>query len=124
MTPYPEALPATKNALKTRFPLEIDRADVAIVERDHTVVIDLLITAEHARSTACPICGRRPPKGAAVHASCRIRLLHALDEGRAFSRARAKAFQDGACTVCLARPHQLSGVTCAHCAELIDACRL
>ncbi len=123
--PYPEALPAVGNATTTRFPLEIDRADVAIVERDHTAMIDLLIAAEHDRSTTCPICGRKPAKGVAVHALCRTRLLHALDESRAFTRARNRAFQDGACTVCSSRPQQVPGsVTCTHCAEIIDVCRL
>jgi hypothetical protein len=119
-TPYPQALPATKNARKTRFPLEIDRSDVAIVERDHTTVVDLLIAAS---GPPCPICSRNPPEGAPVHAACRIRLLHALDDGRPFSKARAKAFQDGACTICLARPHLQGDTACAHCAELIDVCR-
>jgi hypothetical protein len=122
-TPYPEARPAVGSAVTTRFPLEIDHADVAIVERDHTAVFDLLIAAEHNRSTACPICGRKPPKSAVFHASCRIRLLHALDDDRPFIKARNKAFQDGACTVCFARPHLQGGVTCAHCAELVDTCR-
>jgi hypothetical protein len=122
VTPYPEALPAVKNALKTHFPLEIDRSNVAIVApRDHTAVLDLLIAAS---GPPCPICSRRPPKSASVHVSCRHRLLHALDDGRAFSRARNKALQSGACTVCTARPHLQGGVVCAHCSGLIDACRL
>ena len=32
MVPYPEARPAVGSAVTTRYPLEIDRADVAIVE--------------------------------------------------------------------------------------------
>jgi hypothetical protein len=123
--PYPEALPATGSARTTRAPLEIDRSDVAIIaHRDHGAVLDILIEAEHDRSAICPICGRRPPRGAAVHVACRTRLLHALDDGRPFSKARNAAFQDGLCTVCRARPHRLPGdIACAHCAELIDVCQ-
>jgi hypothetical protein len=119
--PYPVALPATGSAVTTRFPLEIDRSDVAIAQpRDYTAALDLLITAEHDRSLACPICSRKPPKGAAVHIGCRTRLLHALDEGRLFSKARNRAYQDGCCTVCLVRPYA-GGVACTHCAGLISA---
>jgi hypothetical protein len=120
-TRYPEALPAGgKSAYLTRYPLEIDRADVSIVARDHAAVLDILIAAEHGRST-CLICGRRPPKRVAVHGSCRTRLLHVLDD-RPFSRARNKAFQGGACAVCFTRPHT-GRVACAHCAELVDVCQ-
>jgi hypothetical protein len=118
-TRYPEALPAGGSARTTRYPLEIDRTDVAIVERDHAAVLDILIAAEHDRS-ACLVCGRRSSKGAAVHGSCRTRLLHALED-RPFSSARNKAYQGGACTVCLARPHT-GRATCTHCAELVDVC--
>jgi hypothetical protein len=118
-TRYPEALPAGGTARTTRYPLEIDRTDTAIVERDHAAVLEILIAAEHGRST-CLICGRKPSKGAAVHNSCRMRLLHALTD-KPFSKARNKAFQGGACTVCLARPHA-GHSTCAHCAAIVDTC--
>jgi hypothetical protein len=121
-TPYPEALAAVGSARTTRYPLEIDRSDVAIVKRDYSVIVDILIAAEYDQSTTCLICGRRPPKGDA-HATCRTRLLHALDEGRAFSRARNRAFQEGNCTVCRIRPRLSGAVACAHCARLVDACR-
>jgi hypothetical protein len=111
-------LPAVKNALKTRFPLEIDRSGVAIVKRDHTAVVDLLIAAS---GPPCPICNRKPPKGAPVHATCRVRLLHALDEGKPFTKPRSQAYQDDCCTVCLARPRV--GVTCAHCTKVLGVCR-
>jgi hypothetical protein len=120
-TRYPEASPAVGSACTTRYPLEIDRADVAIVQRDHAAVLDILIAAEHGR-TECLVCGRRSSKGVTVHGSCRTRLLHALDQDRPFSSARNKAFQAGACTVCLARPHT-GRITCAHCTGLVDVCQ-
>jgi hypothetical protein len=119
-TRYLEALPAGGTARTTRYPLEIDRTDLAIIERDHAAVLDVLIEAEHGRSD-CLVCGRRSSKDAAVHAICRTRLLHALD-GRPFTRARHKAFRSGLCAVCLARPYS-DGIACAHCAELIDVCQ-
>jgi hypothetical protein len=120
-TRYPEALPAGGTARTTRYPLEVDRADVAIVERDHATVFDILITAEPDRSD-CLICGRRgSSKFGAVHAICRTRLLRALD-GRPFTKVHNAAYQDGLCTVCFARPH--TGLsTCARCAELVDICQ-
>jgi hypothetical protein len=118
---YLEALPAGGSAHTTRYPLEIDRTDLAIVERDHAAVLEILIAAELGRSE-CLICRRRPSKGAAVHAICRTRLLHALD-GRPFTKARNKAFQDGLCTVCATRPHRPSVITCTHCAGLVDTCQ-
>jgi hypothetical protein len=118
-TRYPEALPADGTARTTRYPLEVDRREVSIVEIDHATVLDILITAEHDRSPACPICGRRPPKGAAVHVTCRTRLLRALD-GRPFTKVQNEKYQIGLCSVCKARPHT-GHSTCTHCAELISA---
>jgi len=123
-TPHPETRPATGSALTTRYPLEIDRRDVAIVERDHTAVVDILIAAEYEATQTCLICGRRPPKDAAVHATCRTRLLRASDDNKPFTKANNAAFQNDVCVVCQARGRQLpGGIACAHCATLIDVCR-
>jgi hypothetical protein len=109
----------------TRTPLEIDQGDVAIVERDRAMVVDILIAAENAQSPmACSICSRRPRKDAVVHATCRTRLLHALGDHQPFTKARNTAFQDGQCTVCLVRPCRMpGGITCPHCAEIVRVCR-
>jgi hypothetical protein len=119
-TRYPEALPAGGSARTTRYPLEIDRTDAAIVKRDHAAVLDILITAEPKRPD-CLICGRHgKSKFGAVHVICRTRLLRALD-GRPFTKVHRGAYQDGLCPVCFARPH-LDRATCTRCAEFVDIC--
>lgn len=124
--PWPEAEPATGKARTTRAPLVIDHGEIEITKRDFAAEVDVAILARRDQSVAkppCPICGRRPAKGAVVHVGCRTRLLHALSD-RPFLRTRNEAFQAGLCTVCMTRPHRLPGrVTCAHCAELIDVCQ-
>jgi hypothetical protein len=120
-TRYLEALPAGGTARTTRYPLEINRTDLAIIERDHAAVLEILIAAEHGRSD-CLICGRRgSSKGGAVHAICRTRLLRALD-GLPFTKPQNGAYQIGLCPVCFARPHA-GRATCAHCAELVELCQ-
>ena len=103
MAPYPEARPAVGSAVKTRFPLEIDRAVVAIVERDHTAVLDLLIAAERSvRRSARSAAGNRPKTRLSTpHAGPGCCMPWTM-VGR--FPERAKAYQDGACTICLARP--------------------
>jgi hypothetical protein len=122
LAPWPEVEPATGKARTTRAPLPIDRSEIEIINRDFTVEVDFAILAHRDQSVVrppCPICGRRPAKGAVVHVGCRTRLLHACND-RPFLKARSKAFQAGLCTVCMTRPHRLPGrIACAHCAELI-----
>lgn len=141
---YPTAISSNgKSTTFMRVPLEVEQlpADVRVRNAGHpdtrkpshahpsrrvtpeTAVVDILLTADFEEKRTCLVCGRRPTKGAVAHATCRTRLLHALNEDRPFSKSRNKAFQDGACTVCFSRPHQSSGVACARCAEIIDACR-
>jgi hypothetical protein len=156
-TRYPEALPAGGTARTTRYPLEIDRLEVSIVERDHAAVLDIPIAAEPRGETHCDVCtnGRKRPvservycelsicpggsgggsrpdclicgrhgssKFGAVHAICRTRLLRALN-GLPFTKPQNAAYQIGLCPVCFARPH-MGRATCAHCAELVNACEL
>lgn len=125
LAPLPEAEPAIGKARTTRAALPIDRGEIEIVKRDFAAEVDFAILARRDQSVVrppCPICGRRPAKGAVVHVGCRTRLLHALS-GRPFLKSRNKAFQAGLCTVCMTRPHRPPGrITCAHCAELIDVC--
>ena len=126
LAPWPEADSAIGKAHTTRAPLAIDHGEIEITKRDFAAEVDIAILARRDQSVAkppCPICGRRPAKGAVVHVGCRTRLLHALS-GRPFLRTRNKAFQAGLCTVCMTRPHRPPGrITCAHCAELIDVCQ-
>jgi hypothetical protein len=120
-TRYPEALPAGGSARTTRYPLEVDRREVSIVERDHAAVLEILIAAEPGRPD-CLICGRRgSSKFGVVHAICRTRLLRALD-GLPFTKPQNGAYQMDLCPVCFARPHTGHG-TCAHCAEFVDVCQ-
>lgn len=126
LAPYPMAQPATAGGRSTRAPLEIGHGDIedSITKQDFAAEIDVAILARRDQSVAkptCPICGRRPSKGAVVHVGCRTRLLHALSD-RPFIKSRNKAFQSGLCTVCMTRPHRPPGHSkCVHCAEIIDA---
>ena len=140
---YPTATPVAGKWAFMRAPLEVDQLPVDVRVRNvghpdtresphthssrrvtpETAVVDILLVADFEKKRTCLVCGRRPTKGAVAHATCRTRLLHALDEDRPFSKSRNKTFQDDACTVCFSRPHQSSGVVCARCAEIIDACR-
>jgi hypothetical protein len=122
--PHPKVVASAGAALTCRYPLLATGTEGGIEERDRTVVLDILIEAEHDRSPSkCPICGRRPTKGTVTHATCRARLMHAVVD-RPLTKTRNKAFQDSLCTVCITRP-QLPGrlVTCARCAKFIDAAK-
>ena len=141
---YPTATSTTgKSTMFMRAPLEVElvAADVRVRNARHpdtwkfphphqsrrvtpeTAVVDILLAADFEEKRTCPVCDRRPAKGAVVHATCRTRLLHALNEDRPFSKSRNRFFQDGCCTVCGARPCQSSGVTCLSCAQIMDASR-
>jgi hypothetical protein len=121
---YPQARPPerTSSARTTHAPLLIDQwlTDIPVTKHGYDAAADAVIMAQREEAT-CPICGRRPSKGAVVHIACRLRILHAL-QGRSFTKSRREGFEKGLCTVCLARPHRLPRhVTCAHCDELIKA---
>jgi hypothetical protein len=119
--PYPEARPANGSARTTYYPLPVDWVEVAIVERDHAPVLDILIAAEPDRPD-CLICGRRgSSKFGVVHAICRTRLLRALN-GLPFTKPQNGAYQIGLCPVCFARPHT-GHATCTRCAELVGVCQ-
>jgi hypothetical protein len=122
LAPYPVAIPSAGEALKWRVPVWADSDDVSAPDiPDYIAAMDAAILAARDRSAVkppCPICGRRPAKGAVVHAGCRRRLL-ALLADRPFTRPRNKAFQVGLCTVCLARPHRPPGrISCEQCQGL------
>jgi hypothetical protein len=117
VTPWPEAVPSAGSATRCRMPLWADADGVGIPDKpDYTTAVDAVILAARGLCyPACPVCGRRPTKGAVVHIACRRRLL-ALLADRPFTRPRNAAFQAGLCTVCLARPHRPPGrITCQHC---------
>jgi hypothetical protein len=116
--PYPQARPSVGSAIHIRAPLEIDAHQTGASAHDYSAAIDASLTTQPEGT--CPICQRKPSKGAAVHAGCRTRLLHVLT-GRPFTKARNEAFQDGLCSVCAVRAHTGSA-TCAHCASLVGAC--
>jgi hypothetical protein len=120
LAPYPQARPSAGSALRCRIPVCVHEDEAPEVTPDYTAAVDAVILAARGRCyPACPICGHRPAKGAAVHVGCRRRLL-ALLANRPFTRPRNAAFQAGLCTVCLARPHQPPGrITCEHCCRLV-----
>jgi hypothetical protein len=117
LAPYPQAAPSAGSALRCRIPVCVHEDEVPETAPDYTAALDAVILAarDHRMDKPpCPICGRRPAKGAAVHIGCRRRLLQLL-LGRPFTRPRNKAFQVGLCTVCLARPHRSGRISCEHC---------
>jgi hypothetical protein len=119
---WPTAVPSGGMALRCRYPLwafEDDEAAVTAVP-DYADAVDAVLTAarEDVEKPPCPICGRRPAKGVAVHVKCRRHLFAAL-ASKPFVRPRNRAFQDGQCTVCTTRPLMPSGTVCDHCAGLL-----
>jgi hypothetical protein len=115
---YPRAVPSAGSALRFRTPVCVHDDEAPAVAPDYTAAVDAVILAARGRCyPACPICGHRPAKGAAVHVACRRRLM-ALLANRPFTRPRNAAFQAGLCTVCLARPHRPGRISCEHCHRL------
>jgi hypothetical protein len=120
LAPYPQARPSAGSALRCRIPVCVHEDEAPVAAPDHTAALDAVIAAarDHLPKPPCPVCGRRPAKGAVVHIACRRRLL-ALLADRPFTRPRNAAFQAGLCTVCLTRPHRPPGrITCEHCLRL------
>jgi hypothetical protein len=124
LAPYQRAVPSAGSAARFRVPVWADDGESATARLGpavgHAEVVDAVILAARVAvdRPPCPICERRPAKGAVVHVACRRRLLHAL-LGKPFVKARNAAFQADLCTVCLSRPtHRHGAITCEHCHHL------
>lgn len=122
LAPWPVAVPSTGDALRYRYPLLVlDEDDVATAGEapDYTAAADaVLLAAREQTAPGCPVCGRKPAKGAVVHVGCRRNLLVTLAD-RPFTKPRNAAFQTGRFTVCRARPYEPHGIACDHCAHLL-----
>ena len=117
---WPRSTSSKGELLSLRAPVLLDEVnDWTPAPIPDVETVDAVIAAARERmdKPACPICERKPSKGATVHARCRRHLLHLLAE-EPFSKPRNRAYQSGACSVCVTRPLAARSITCGHCAGL------
>jgi hypothetical protein len=124
LAPWPTAVPSAGDALRCRYPLWVLDDDITVISApDYTGAADAVLSIARAESApGCPVCDRKPAKGAPFHVGCRRNLLATLVD-KPLSKPRNRAFQDGLCVACRARPHLPRGICCADCARLMQLIR-
>jgi hypothetical protein len=125
LAPWPTATPSAGEALRCRYPLWALEDDTTAISAppDYTGAADAVLSIARAESApSCPVCDRKPAKSAPFHVGCRRNLLATLVD-KPLSKPRNRAFQDGLCVACRARPHLPGGICCADCARLMQLIR-
>ena len=121
LLPWPTATPSAGAALRCCYPLLADvDTDAGDGIPDYAAAVDATILAGRGDvdKPPCPVCRRRPAKGAVIHVACRRRVL-ALLSGKPFSKPVNRVYQAGSCVCCAARGHSPGAVTCDHCQGLV-----